>query len=339
MIDQHYYCGFLCTWIGWFLLASFCCCCYPVDAFGVARTQHLTASRVVVEGGSSNRFGVRKCQLDRGTNQISPRWNGGHQEIKEEEGEDDATYLTDSHRRRLLHQALRVGISITALVLSSRDSSCLALSPDEASSAYNSYAAQYDQLDGGDASTILGITQARSQLMRRAKGNVLEIGVGTGLNLEYYDPERITSLTLVDISDGMLEQAKQRIETLQQQQQQQQQSWKGVSVTFVRADATRDLEKVLLQVGDDRSSMFDTVVDTFSLCVMGNDGARQCLNQLRNVVKDVDHGGMLYPKQIHPITCKNAHTFVACAAHRSNPTVGKLQIITTATSLVSRLDG
>ena len=29
----------------------------------------------------------------------------------------------------------------------------------------------------------------------------------------------------------------------------------------------------------------DTVVDTFSLCVRGNDGAKKCVDQMKNIVK------------------------------------------------------
>lgn len=93
-----------------------------------------------------------------------------------------------------------------------------------------------------------------------------------GLNLDKYDPSKLSSLTLVDISDGMLEQAKERVRILSE-------SFAGIPVTFVRADATRELT--------DRfgPQSFDTVVDSFSFCVMGNQGASDCLNQISQVVK------------------------------------------------------
>lgn len=40
-------------------------------------------------------------------------------------------------------------------------------------------------------------------------------------------------------------------------------------------------------------STFDTVVDTFSLCVMGNDGAKRCLQQIKHVVKPSKDGGKI----------------------------------------------
>lgn len=150
-----------------------------------------------------------------------------------------------------------------------------ALTPSEASQAYNSYAFDYDELDGGSAADILGIQQARLELVAKAKGHVLEIGAGTGLNLPSYDFSQIQSLTLLDVSPGMLAQAESR--------------WNKVvmprsddlmpPVKFVQGDATSELVQ---RFGVDT---FDTVVDSFSLCVMGTDGARECLDQMTQVVK------------------------------------------------------
>jgi hypothetical protein len=54
------------------------------------------------------------------------------------------------------------------------------LSPEEAASAYDSYASDYDVLDEGRAATVLGIDDAR-MIFRQARGRVLEIGAGTGM--------------------------------------------------------------------------------------------------------------------------------------------------------------
>ena len=145
-----------------------------------------------------------------------------------------------------------------------------ALTPKEASRQYDSYAPGYDKLDGGQASSMLGIEEARAKLIGMASGNVLEIGVGTGLNLDKYVASQITSLTLVDVSEGMLVQARNRIESLS--------NLKGIPVTTVQADATADLVKRFGQ------GKFDTVLDSFSLCVMENPAA--CLDQMKAVSKD-----------------------------------------------------
>lgn len=148
-----------------------------------------------------------------------------------------------------------------------------ALTPDQASQSYDTYAESYDKLDGGSIATSLGIDEARSKLLGMAKGNVLEIGVGTGLNLASYQfgDNGVTSLTLVDISDGMLSQAEARIKQMNVDN--------NIPIQFVRADATSELVKLF---GEDK---FDSVVDTFSLCVMGNEGAKKCLDEMAGVVK------------------------------------------------------
>ncbi len=148
-----------------------------------------------------------------------------------------------------------------------------ALTPDQASQSYDTYAETYDKLDGGSIATSLGIDEARTKLLGMAKGDVLEIGVGTGLNLASYrfGEGGVTSLTLVDISDGMLSQAEARI--------QQMNIGKAIPIQFVKADATSELIKIFGE------SKFDSVVDTFSLCVMGNDGAKKCIEEMAGVIK------------------------------------------------------
>jgi methyltransferase OMS1 len=153
------------------------------------------------------------------------------------------------------------------------------LSPEEAARDYDTYSTNYDDLDGGQASNVLGIEEARSSLFRQARGAVLEIGAGTGLNLNKYDPTKVTSLTLVDISDGMLQEAKKRASSMS--------SLNGIPVEFVKTDATSQLVE---RFGKES---FDTVVDSFSLCVMGNEGARKCLDQLRQVVKTNENAGLV----------------------------------------------
>ena len=150
-----------------------------------------------------------------------------------------------------------------------------ALTADEAAVDYNTYAASYDQLDGGAAATALGLDGARAALVGQAKGRVLEIGVGTGLNLAYYQWSQIDSLTLVDISPGMLTECREKYQYMVNQG-----TSKLPPIEFVTADATKDLVQRL-----GSSQFFDSVVDTFSLCVMGNVGAAQCLDQLKQVAR------------------------------------------------------
>lgn len=162
-------------------------------------------------------------------------------------------------------------------------SNCNAMDKYSVASSYDSYAASYDSLDGGEAASILGIKEARVKLLSKARGHVLEIGAGTGLNLASYQFQNISQLTLVDISPGMLQQARRKVE---------QYIGAGVvpvkmKVEFVQADATSQLTELF------EEETFDTVVDTFSLCVMGNQGAVDCLRQISRVVKKKTNGGRI----------------------------------------------
>lgn len=58
-----------------------------------------------------------------------------------------------------------------------------------------------------------GVSRRRRRLLGRARGRVLEVGVGTGRNLDTY-PDGI-ELTGMDASKGMLERARQRAADLQ----------------------------------------------------------------------------------------------------------------------------
>lgn len=207
-------------------------------------------------------FGIadgRKREVRRGPNNVEP-CNRNQESF--------------SISRRELIQATGSSIT-TASVLVTVPQSLKALSPRDASTAYDKYASSYDELDGGAASSILGLDEARSQTISMARGKVLEIGVGTGLNLRKYNPALVTNLTLVDISEGMLQEANAKVESLNL----------AFPVHFVKADATSQLVDLFGE------NAFDAVVDSFSLCVMGNDGAKECLKQLTQVVKKQSDGG------------------------------------------------
>ncbi len=173
-----------------------------------------------------------------------------------------------------------------------------AITPQQASTSYDIYAANYNILDGGSIATTLGIDDARKQLLSQAYGNVLEIGAGTGLNLDSYrfagegaGDGAVTSLTLVDISEGMLAVVKARAEEIRQSlllvngidssgnSSMSTTTLVVPSIKFVKADATSELISLFGE------NSFDTVVDTFSLCVMGNEGARKCLREMTGVLK------------------------------------------------------
>jgi ubiquinone/menaquinone biosynthesis C-methylase UbiE len=101
----------------------------------------------------------------------------------------------------------------------------------------------YDKQMGFLDRNVFG--DSRQWVCRHAAGDVLEVGIGTGLNLGSY-PEDVT-LTGVDLSPEMLEHARRRAAA------------SGRAVTLQVGDAHR------LEFPD---ASFDTVVCTFALCAI-----------------------------------------------------------------------
>ena len=107
---------------------------------------------------------------------------------------------------------------------------------------------------------------ARRWIADRVSGSTLEVGVGTGANLPYY-ADRVTDLTIVDVSPAMLRAASARAATV------------GVPVRVVQADAAH------LGLPD---ASFDTVVCTFSMCCVVDE-----LAVLRELARVLRPGGRL----------------------------------------------
>lgn len=205
----------------------------------------------------------------------------------------------DHHRRRrsILTTTLPIllaAASSSTFILPQRRPAAYGLTPLDASRDYDSYATTYDKLDGGSVASSLGIDNARRALLGNSaivKGKVLEIGAGTGINLDYYNfaDNTIESLTLVDISEGMLNVAKTKWEekvanarttdtatTANGKEKKKQQPF----VTFIKADVTTELNSTFTP------NTYDVIIDTFSLCTMGTTtGALQAIQQMTSIVK------------------------------------------------------
>jgi SAM-dependent methyltransferase len=102
----------------------------------------------------------------------------------------------------------------------------------------------------------------RRRALEPARGNTLEIGFGTGLNLPYY-PEAVTKLTVIDTENMLEEKVARRIAQC------------PIPVTKMRLDA-----QGRLPFDDDT---FDTVVSTLTLCTIADAGA--ALAEIRRVLK------------------------------------------------------
>lgn len=116
---------------------------------------------------------------------------------------------------------------------------------------------------------VMGINLLRRALLYfHAKGDILEVGAGTGRNLGYYPGNStIGKVVLSDSSDKMLIRAKEKIARMSDSERERYQ--------LLVADAAK-----LKQFED---NTFDTVVDTFGLCSFDNPVA--VLKELQRVCK------------------------------------------------------
>jgi ubiquinone/menaquinone biosynthesis C-methylase UbiE len=118
----------------------------------------------------------------------------------------------------------------------------------------------------------------REQVIGAARGCVLEIGVGSGLNLPLYGPG-VDRVYAIDPSPELLRLARKRVPDA------------AVPVTLVRASA-----QALAFAG----ARFDTVVMTWTLCSIPDPIA--ALGEMRRVLKPsgrllfVEHGRSLEPR-------------------------------------------
>ncbi len=103
----------------------------------------------------------------------------------------------------------------------------------------------------------------RQKVVPRANGRVLEIGVGSGLNFSFYDPERVTGVVGLDPSVEMFELVGDKTDAL------------PFPVEFVEGVAEE------IPLGD---HSVDTVLVTYTLCTILDVVA--ALRDMRRVLKD-----------------------------------------------------
>lgn len=80
---------------------------------------------------------------------------------------------------------------------------------------YDTYAKTYDNLDKGLAADVLGLSALREEVGNLVKGDVLEVAVGTGIQLEHYDWTKMQTYVGIDSSRGMLSIAQAKLKALQ----------------------------------------------------------------------------------------------------------------------------
>ena len=113
------------------------------------------------------------------------------------------------------------------------------------------------------------VRRQRQKVIPKAQGRVLEIGIGTGLNMPFYDRARVSSIVGVDPALSMHPLALQRI------------AQAGLEVRLVGLSAER------LPLAD---ASFETVVCTYTLCSIPD--AVAALREMRRVL--VPGGKLLF---------------------------------------------
>ena len=117
------------------------------------------------------------------------------------------------------------------------------------------------------------VMKARSKIVPQARGEVLEIGMGSGLNLSFYDAKKVSSIVGVDPAAQMQTLARQRAADIR------------IPVEMIAAD---------VQGIHAETNRFDTIVMTFTLCSI--DDPIAALQEMARVLKPegrllfIEHG-------------------------------------------------
>ncbi len=127
---------------------------------------------------------------------------------------------------------------------------------------YDKFSKSYDYVNSNTLTKVLGIEKLRSMIGNAVEGDTLEIGVGTGLQLPYYQYNKMKSYTGIDSSVGMINKAIEKSKMLHQ------------SNNFILMNADE------LNFSDNK---FDSVIDTFSMCVYDN--PLKVLNEMKRIIK------------------------------------------------------
>ena len=106
------------------------------------------------------------------------------------------------------------------------------------------------------------IMKARSEVVPHAQGDVLELGCGGGINMEFYESARVTSFTGLDPSPELLAMSR-------------------AAAAARGMDA--DIQGGIGEAMPFESGRFDTVVTTFTLCSVADQAA--VLGEIRRVLK------------------------------------------------------
>lgn len=133
------------------------------------------------------------------------------------------------------------------------------MNANELQSSYNELAAQYDKRLWFDQH-ILGMARQRKQLMSKARGNILDVACGTGLNFPMFPAT--SEITATDLSPRMLEIAQQKAKALHANVQ------------------VKEMDAQQLEFPD---GSFDTVTSSLSTCTFPD--PVQALREMKRVCR------------------------------------------------------
>lgn len=120
---------------------------------------------------------------------------------------------------------------------------------EDVASVYDTIAKKYDK-EIWSSEFCMGMSLLRRALGKRAQGEVLESSAGTGRNINYYSTKKCDSITMVDSSRYMLEQARKKFIKRHPTY---------ANVSFLVQDASRPIRSPSIQ-------KFDTVIQSMGLC-------------------------------------------------------------------------
>ena len=107
------------------------------------------------------------------------------------------------------------------------------------------------------------INYQRKKIVPKVSGNVLEIGIGSGLNLPHYNVSNINNITALDPAEELTDIAKKRISEL------------DLDIDVINCGA----EEIPLE-----SKSFDSILVTYTLCSIEN--LDDSMREIRRVIKD-----------------------------------------------------
>jgi ubiquinone/menaquinone biosynthesis C-methylase UbiE len=140
------------------------------------------------------------------------------------------------------------------------------------------FAALYDTV--GKGSEEAGLREERRQLLASAEGAVIELGAGTGLNVELY-PEAVTGLVFTEPDQHMRRRLQRRVEAL---------------------DRPAEVVKASAEALPFPDGTFDTAVVTLVLCSVPDQQA--ALSEIARVLKP--NGRLLFLEHVRSTDTKIA---------------------------------